>query len=216
MTWEILIASVVNRKDKLERLMDTLAPQVEKYKGKIWVTILWNNYEHELSELRQMLIESATADYTNFIDDDDNVTEDYCDQIYPLLDGVDYIGFRVGFYQFGQKQPQVIHSLKCEKWIDTAEGYYRRGTLINPTKRELMLKAGFKNSDYRKGVPEDITYAKNVDKLLKTEHFIDKETHIYMPTNDHAWSRFEPQQGKFNRPKLPEYFSFHPRSTRES
>lgn len=209
MKWSILIPTVVTRPDKFERLMNSLAPQVEKYKGDIEVVVCWNNFEHELSELRQAMIEDATAEYINFIDDDDDVTEDYCDQIYPLLDGVDYVGFRVNFIQNGEKQKQVIHSLTCEGWTDNAEGYYRRGTLINPTKRELMLKAGFKDSDYRKGIPEDVTYAKNVDKLLKTEHFIDKEIHIYMPTDDHAWKRFEPLPGEFHRPKLPKYFRFH-------
>lgn len=111
MKWEILIPTVVDRKEQFKRLADTLAPQVEKYKGDIVVTVLWNNYEHELSELRQSMIEHAEGEYVNFIDDDDNVADNYCDKIYPLLDGVDYIGFRVAFYQHGQKQKQVVHSL---------------------------------------------------------------------------------------------------------
>lgn len=214
MKWEILIPTVVDRGEKFTRLIDVLAPQVEKYKGDIQVTVFWNNYEHELSRLRQMIIESATGEYTNFIDDDDLVADNYCDSIYPLLDGVDYIGFRVGFYQNGQKQKPVIHSITCEGWYDNGEGFYRRGTLINPTKREIMLKAGFKNSDYHKGIPEDITYHNNVDKLLKTEHFVDDEMHIYLPTDDHAWSRFEGEKELPPRPKLPKYFNFHPGSTK--
>lgn len=216
MKWAILIPTVVNRVDQFARLRDCLAPQVAKYDGDIEVVVLWNNYERELSELRQLMIETVEADYLNFIDDDDLVSDDYCDQIYPLLDGkVDYIGFRVGFYQNGQKQKPVIHSLKCEGWYDDFEGFYRRGTLINPTKRTLMLEAGFKHSDYRKGIPEDITYAQRVDTLLKTEHFVDKEVHIYMPTDDHAWSQFTPRLDTFTRPTLPKYFRFHEASTND-
>jgi hypothetical protein len=214
MKWQILIPTVVDRPDQFARLRDTLAPQVEKYKGDIEVMVFYNNYERELSGLRQLMIESTTADYINFIDDDDNVSDNYCDAIYPLLDGVDYIGFRVAFYQGNTKMKPVIHSLKCEKWEETGEGFYRRGTLINPTKREIMLKAGFKDSDYRKGVPEDTTYAENVDKLLKTENFVDEEIHIYMPTDNHAWSRFEQVGGDHVRPELPKYFKFHPKSTK--
>lgn len=214
MKWQILLPTVVDRGEKFKRLVDVLAPQLEKYKGDIEAVVLWNNYETELSELRQLMIDTATADYVNFIDDDDLVSEDYCDSIYPLLDGVDYIGFRVAFYQNNQKQKPVIHSLTCEGWFDTGEGFYRRGTLINPTKRELMLKAGFKDSDYRKGIPEDITYAKNVDKILKTEHFVDKEVHIYLPTDNHAWSRFEGEKVLPSRPELPKYFRYHEASTK--
>lgn len=216
MKWQIIIPTVVDRSEQFARLRDTLAPQVEKYKGDIEVLVCWNNYETELSKLRQKLLEETTAEYVNFIDDDDNVTEDYCDKIYPLLDGVDYIGFMVRFLQNGQPFRKVIHSLACNGWEDTNEGFYRRGTLINPTKRDLMLRAGFKHSDYKKSIPEDITYAKRVDKLLKTEHFIDSEVHIYMPTDHHAWQRFEPIIGKFKRPELPKYFKFSKHSTNET
>lgn len=216
MKWQIIIPTVVDRAEQFTRLRDTLAPQVEKYKGDIEVLVYWNNYERELATLRQILIEEATAEYTNFIDDDDNVSDDYCNSIYPLLDGIDYIGFKVGFYQNGVKQKPVIHSLMCDGWDDTPEGYFRRGVLVNPTRRELMLRAGFKNADYRQGKPEDIAYAANIDPLLKTEHFIDKELHIYMPTEDHAWERLEGFEGSFKRPKLPKYFRFSKWSTNES
>lgn len=216
MKWQIIIPTVVDRPEQFARLRDTLAPQVEKYKGDIEVLVCWNNYETELAALRQNLIEEATAEYTNFIDDDDNVVDNYCETIYPLLDGVDYIGFRVGFYQNGVKQKPVIHSLTCEKWEDTPDGYYRRGTLINPTKRELMLKAGFKNADYRKDIPEDTAYAANIDPLLTSEHFIDEDMHIYMPTDDHAWQRLTSLGGDWKRPKLPKYFRFSKHSTDES
>lgn len=214
MKWQILIPTVVNREEQFKRLADTLAPQVAKYKGDIEVLVYWNNYETELSKLRQKMIEYTTADYINFIDDDDLVSEDYCDKIYPLLDGVDYIGFRVAFFQGGRKQKQVVHSLTSEGWFDNQDGFYRRGTLINPTKRELMLKAGFKDSDYKKNIPEDITYANNVDKYLKTEHFIEDEIHIYLPTDHHAWEHFDSVDGDWKRPKLPKYFKFHPGSTK--
>lgn len=216
MKWQITIPTVIDRPEQFARLRDTLAPQVAEYKGDIEVLVCWNNYETELSKLRQRLLEETTAEYVNFIDDDDNVAQNYCSTIYPLLDGVDYIGFRVGFYQNGAKQKPVIHSLTCEKWDDNQDGYFRRGTLINPTKRKLMLRAGFKDADYHKGIPEDITYANNVDKLLKTEHFIDEEMHIYMPTDHHAWERFEPIGNlELIRPELPKYFKFSKWSTNE-
>lgn len=212
--WQILIPTVVNRSEKFARLRDCLAPQVSKYKGKIEVVVFWNNYERELSELRQLMVETATAEYTNFIDDDDLVSYDYCDQVFPLLDGVDHIGFRLAMNQWGESK-KVIHSLSCEKWWDNGQEFFRRATLIDPTKRELMLKAGFRNADYRKNIPEDTAYAQNVDGLLHTENFIDKEIHLYMPTDEHAWQRFEGFDGQFKRPQLPKYFSFHPNSTEE-
>lgn len=206
--WQILLPTVVDRNMEFARLADRLAPQIEKYNGDIEVVVFWNNYEREISSLRQLMIETATAKYTNFVDDDDLVSEDYCDQIYPLLDGVDYIGHEI---EFGNAK--VIHSLTCTGWIDDGNTYYRRGTYINPTKRTLMLKAAFKNADYREGIAEDITYSKNIDKLLKTEHFVPEKLYIYRPTDKHAWNNFEPLKGNFLKPVLPKYFKYHPDST---
>jgi len=212
--WSICIRTVVDRPDKFKRLVDCLAPQVANYNGDIEVVVLWNNYEHELSELRQLMLEDARGEYINFIDDDDLVAEDYVETIYPLLDGVDYIGFKLDFYSGTTLQKPTIHSIKNPGWEDGGAAYLRRGTLVNPTKRNLMLKAGFKGSDYRKGIPEDITYADAIDKLLKTENFIDKTMHFYYQTGNHAWSNFTPRDEKFVRPELPKYFRFHPESTK--
>jgi hypothetical protein len=212
--WSILIPTVVTRPEQFKRLADILAPQVAKYNGDIEVLVHWNNFEKGIGPVRQQLIEGAKGEYVNFIDDDDAVTDDYCDSIFPLLDGVDYIGFRVAFYQNNQKQKPVIHSLTCEKWTDTGEGFYRRVTMINPIKRSLALQSRVGEGDYKNGIPEERVYADNLDKITKTEHFLDKEVHIYTPTDDHAWNKFEGAEGDFKRPELPKYFRFHKDSTK--
>lgn len=215
MKWSILIPTVVTRPDEFKRLVDILAPQVEKYKGDIEVVAYWNNFENGIGKVREQLIVDAKGEYINFIDDDDLVVEDYCDTIYPLLDGVDYIGFRVKFLSNGQEQKPVIHSLTCNAWEDTQEGYYRRVTMINPIKRSLALKSNVGKGDYKKGIPEEKVYADTLDKITKTEHFIDRPMHIYQPSSS-VFNRFESEGGSFKRPELPKYFRFSRYSTNES
>ncbi len=215
MKWSILIPSVVTRGENLQGLIDCLSPQVEKYKGDIEVLIHWNNFEKGIGPVRQELIDDAKGEYINFIDDDDMVVSDYCDTIYPLLDGVDYIGFRVDFYSGGQLQRPVIHSLTCEGWIENQDGFYRRVTMINPIKRSLALKSKVGEGDYKKGIPEERVYADNLDKITKTEHFIDKPMHIYTPGNS-VFNKFDSEVGDWKRPKLPKYFRFSKYSTDEA
>lgn len=216
--WSILIPSVVTRPQLLQRLTDRLSPQVTKFNGEVEVVIFWNNFERQLGELRQLMLAEAKSEYINFIDDDDLVTEDYVETILPLLDGVDYIGFMVDFYSNGTKiEKPVIHSLKCSGWYEDPFGFYRRGVHTNPVKRTIALEhAHHDQSNYKDKQPEDILYAKNIDPYLHTEHYVPRPLHIYEQTDDHAWARFEPIDGKYLRPKLPDHFRFHPLSTKES
>ncbi len=217
MKWSILVPSVVTRPQLLKRLIDRLAPQVMPFKGEVEVVVFWNNFERQLGELRQLMLADALGEYVNFIDDDDLVVENYVEKIFPLLDGVDYIGFMVDFFSNGTKVNRpVIHSLKCRGWYEDETGFYRRATHVNPVKKELALAhANYDQSDYKNKRPEDVLYAQNMDPFLKTEHYVPEPLHIYEQTDDHAWARFDGVNGEYARPQLPDYFRFHPLSTKE-
>lgn len=215
--WSILIPSVVTRGELLKRLIERLQPQVKNANGEVEVVIFWNNFERQIGEIRQMMLEEAKGDYVSFIDDDDLVPEYYVEKILPNLDGVDYIGFRIAFYQNGVKnQLPVIHSLACKGWYETDEGFFRRAVHINPIKKGFAFIGGYDQADYTKGIPEERIYHDTVSPLLKTEHFIDEELYIYLQTNDHMFKRFHGAEGSFKRPELPKYFRYHPESTHES
>ena len=209
--WSILVPTVVDRPELFNRLAERLAPQLN---DEIEVVVFWNNYERQIGQLRQMLLEEARGTYVNFLDDDDLVTEDYCETILPLLDGVDYIGFMVDFYQNGRHiNKPVIHSLKNIGWYEDATGFYRRGVHTNPVKKQIALMGRYDLSDYKDGRPEEIHYANAVDPILKTEHFVNRPLHLYYQTDSHAWDRFVPTDGKYVRPSLPKHFRYHPEST---
>lgn len=217
MKWQILIASVVIRDELLKRLIDRLQPQVAKYKGDVGVLIHWNNFEQQIGNVRQQLLEEATAEYVSFIDDDDLVPEDYCDTIYPLLDGVDYIGYKSAVFQGGQQMPwNVTHSLKNKGWYEDGDNFYRRVVHTNPIKRELALQGRYDLGDYTKNKPEERVYADLLDRLVRTEHYVDKVLHYYHQSNDTLFRRYTPAEGSFRRPNLPKYFAYHSRSTDES
>lgn len=209
-----MICTVVDRPQLFDRLVDRLAPQIL---GKdIEVLVYWNNYERQLGEVRQKAIEEAKGEYVNFIDDDDLVTEDYVDSIYPHLHDVDYIGFMVDFFVNGKHNGRpVYHTLKSVDWWDDPNGFYRRVTHVNPVRRELAVKyAGYDQSDYKQGIAEDELYRLNMDDKVKTEYYVAKPIHLYYQTDNHAWSKFIPEDGIYKRPKLPPQFRFHPLSTK--
>jgi hypothetical protein len=181
--WSVLIATIGQREDRFLALLKTLLPQTE---GKeIEVVAYWNNGERPLAEIRQSLVEFAKGEYVSFIDDDDQVPAYYCEKIYPLLDGVDYIGWRMQVWSNGEKLKPTFHSLKYTHWYDDNEGFYRNVSHLNPIKRNLALEAGFVAENE---VAEDQPWAERAAKLAKTEHFIKDVMYYYQhTTQDSVW-----------------------------
>jgi glycosyltransferase involved in cell wall biosynthesis len=153
-----------------------LLPQVDKYIGEIEILIFFNNFEYSLGYLRQCLLDEARGEYISHIDDDDMIPDDYCDTIYPLLDGVDYIGFMVDFYDKGKKMKPVYHSLRYSEWTEDGDGYYRGVTHLNPVRTELARKSNYP-SEFNTG--EDAAWARGMKDICKTEHYIDRPMYYY-------------------------------------
>src|SRR5437868_14169327 len=115
MKWSILIVTIPRRREKLKELLNLLKPQLIPY---LDVEVVAKEREHSLSlgQFRHRMIEESKAQYVSFIDDDDLVAEDYVSQIYPKLDGVDQVGFKLHYYQDAQMRSTVDHDLRAEGW----------------------------------------------------------------------------------------------------
>lgn len=182
MLWSILICTMPHRRKLLKRLLDALLPQL---KPDMEVLALCNNGEKTLGEFRGKLMHAAQGKYLSFIDDDDLVPKGYVKTIYPLLDGVDYIGFKVRFTDRGRRELPVIHSLRYRDWSQDGNGFYRDISHLNPIKRELATRVDFPSLP---GNGEDHWWANQMRPLVKTEHFIDKEMYYYEHTEDSMFS----------------------------
>lgn len=183
--WSILILTQPSREEFLKRLMTVLVPQTRKNGPERFnqVEILTRTFDKsmELGENRQALIEKSHAEYINFVDDDDLVPSDYVPTILPLLDGVDYIGYRVQCTVDGQRMAPTFHSLKYGKWSQDAAGYYRDISHINPIRRELALMAKMSG-----GFGEDERWATALRATgqVRTEHYIDRVMYQYLYRSD--------------------------------
>lgn len=215
--WSICIATVPARKKQLAELMSVLLPQVEKFKD-VEILIFFNNFEWSLGYLRQAMIEEAHGEYVSHVDDDDMVPDDYVDAIRPLLDGTDYIGFKVKFIDNGKHMNPVYHSLKYSHWSQDDKGYYRGITHLNPLKRTLALEAGF---PVERMTGEDEKWAAKVK--AQTEHFIDRDMYEYRHVHNDSVAyaendRLRGLKDPHTTPRRPMYKSknvrFHSESTK--
>jgi hypothetical protein len=175
MKWSILILTMPERKELLGRLLDCLAPQAEKY-PLVEVMVKTSDPKKTVGEMRTEMIQKALGEYVSFVDDDDLVSSHYVESIYPLLDGVDYIGFPVNTYRDGTFYGTAYHSLKYRNW-NSDQGFPARDiSHLNPIRRELALQAplvGHLDEDHRWAI------AMRELKIVKTEHYIPEAMYFY-------------------------------------
>jgi hypothetical protein len=173
--WSILIASALSRSGMLDMLLAELRYQKKEYPD-VDIIVLVDDCVMPLDAKRNMLVSMATGDYVSFIDDDDSVASDYIASIYPLLDGVDYIGFQLQHYNKGIASKPTYHSLQYKGWSESDDGYYRGISHLNPIRHSIAQRFGFEGS-----YAEDASWAKRIEQsgLAQTEHYINKIMYFY-------------------------------------
>lgn len=168
MKWTIAILTIPERATDFTRIRGILESQI----GDRDIQLLVADQPWGVGRKRQWCLDNATGEYFNFIDDDDLIAHDYVECIYPLLDGVDYIGFRMQLYVNGAKQKPTFHSLEYDGWSEDEDGYYRNVSHLNPIRTEIARQGGF-DRDYA----EDRAWAEQVSP--ETERYIDKPMYFY-------------------------------------
>lgn len=178
--WSILTLTMPSRVEFLARLMCALGPQVDRHPEVEWIVMV-SDPEKLQGDNREDLRLKSKAEYISTVDDDDLVADDYVDRILPLLDGVDYVGFRLQAYEDGVAIPlPTYHSLKYKTWYSDPEGHYRGINHLNPIRRELAMQVPFWGC-----FGEDSRWCDEMRKLgiVKTEHYIDDVMYHYYYRN---------------------------------
>lgn len=178
MTFQVLIASVYSRTSSLNVLLANLSRQAAPYRGEVGVLVDRDDGRLAVGVKRTRLVESASGMYVCFVDDDDDVRDDYVAQImYYLASGMsDYVGFRIAYSVDGVRQKDAVHTLGQE-WTETDDAYLRGISHLNPIRREAAL-AGL---PFRDGFGEDREWADKVaaSGLVKSGAFIDEPLYHY-------------------------------------
>ena len=125
---------------------------------------------------RDSLLHTAQGKYIVFIDDDDQISENYVALIkQAAMSEPDCIGMRGYMTTNGADMRKWSISLAHGKWYEENGIYYRTPNHISPVKKEIALKAGFPDKSFG----EDAEYSENILPLLKTEVYIDEEIYHY-------------------------------------
>lgn len=208
--WSILVATLARRSGHLANLLDDLDPQIREG---VEVVAYRNHGEVPLGDIRQALVEEARGEYLCFVDDDDRLPPYYVDRVLPLLDGVDYVGWRMQAHINGVPLKPTYHSLEYDRWFETPDAYFRDVSHLNPVRTALARQADFRNAE----PPEDVTWSDQIRPLLATQHYAgDDPMYLYYATNDSTWRpghepAWDGQSEPF--PPTPPWLRWHPHST---
>lgn len=181
MKWQILILTQPSRGQFLLQLI----PHIEKQRNgvsEVGVLLYMFDPKVDLGTNRTRMMQDATAEYINFVDDDDWIAPDYIPAILPLLDGVDQIGYELKPYvrePYGFRcSGREFHSLKSGRvWKKEGTHHFRNISHVNPIRRELALKIAMSGN-----TGEDHRWSMGMTKLgiVQREHYIDRIMYYYL------------------------------------
>jgi hypothetical protein len=179
----ILILSVPNRiNTHLNKLISKIENQITQnnLNKKIEYLILIDNKIRSIGRKRNDLLNIALGKFITFIDDDDEISEDYIKEIYDAIEknnDVDVITFKQNCFIENYPKAIVTFGLK------NPHEDYAPGTIFKRPPYHMCIwnnriakKHEFLNSNYG----EDRNWIEKLNKEAKTEYFIDKILHAYV------------------------------------
>ncbi len=177
MTLSVLVCTIPERFFPLRGYLND--PRIE-------FLYLGDNMKLSLGKKRQLLLEIASGDYVVFVDDDDELSSDYIDQLLEgIKSGADVVNFKVGYSLNGGEEKPVVYSKNFKKDNNFTDRFERLPNHIMCIKRSIALKVGYKDMYYA----EDADFSKRLLPHLKTEHNIDKILYRYLDNAKTTTSR---------------------------
>ena len=145
---------------------------------KLLVEILFDDNERiTIGEKRNNLVSRANGKYCCFVDDDDDVTDEYFSVIEDSGLKYDCIQLNGKMRVDGSEYLPFYNSKKYTKWSQDTKGYYRSPNHLNPIKTSIVKQITFPYQNYF----EDTDFSGKLLKhgLIQTEFEHDKIQYIY-------------------------------------
>jgi len=176
-TLAILICTLPERTEKLNRLLNCLRPQIEAHQDQVFYRIHDAGRSMPTGTKRNQLISMTQSDYFVFIDDDDIISPRY---VHYILNAMymepDVITFNGWMTTNGVDRRNWTIKLGS-KYEERNGHYYRWPNHIVPMRREAVKDIRFPDI----WIQEDYQWSKRIHDLglLKTQVHIDKELYHY-------------------------------------
>ncbi|MGC2310064.1 MAG: glycosyltransferase [Candidatus Babeliaceae bacterium] len=180
--WSILICTLEERQELFNTLHNKLREQIKKLGLKDKIEILYykdKRGEHTVGFKRNRLLEQSQGKYVSFIDDDDDVHDDFIQLIYDKLQSNPDCVSLTGIITFNGNNPRkFIHSIRYTNYFEQGNIYFRPPNHLNPIKRCIAIQFSFPEKNF--GEDTDWALAIAQSQLLQKEEVIDIPYYFYL------------------------------------
>lgn len=184
----VLVPTLVKRRTMRTALVNKLMDQLKALHAEDLVEFVIDEDKGEKSigDKRTELTRRAKGDYVVFLDDDDDVSDNYVESlINSLADGtVDCATFGGLMVDKQSAGKLFVHSLRYKGYSEDDNAYYRPPNHINAVRSSIAVKFPFPSKDFS----EDFDYAMAMQKAnaLQSERFVPYPIYLYRPMPDGA------------------------------
>jgi glycosyltransferase involved in cell wall biosynthesis len=184
MVLSILIPTIdirVEDKRFFSRLMQRLIEQVKSgsYENQVEIIVCFDCRKASIGSKRNFLMEKSNGEFLCFVDDDDDVSDDYVKNIVEAITNhpdIDYVGWKQLYIESGRVADKyTYHSLKHKYWSVDGDGWYRNVSHLNPIRSSIAKQVPFLDISH----VEDMYWAEEIYPLLTSEAYIDHLMYYY-------------------------------------
>lgn len=180
LVWSILIPTLIERSGQFEQIFTKLLLQIVQagLQDKVEIVFYRDNRDATVGYKRNQLIKQASGQYICFVDDDDDISNNYIELIYnALLQNKDCVKL-IGVFSANNLKKLFIHSISYDSYFEANYIYYRPPNHLNPIKREIAINFQFPN---QLSFGEDTDWAMQIcrSEALKTEAEICEPYYFY-------------------------------------
>lgn len=149
--WSVLIPTIPGRESGLSTLLDSIREKVNRIcpMMRYEICLSFDNRETSIGLKRQQLLTNAKGKYLSFIDDDDDITDAYIEDLWACIQG----GFHTMRLRGQMDQYQFVHSteITMASPMVTKEDppiFQRPPNHLNPMLADVAKLIPFKNATY--------------------------------------------------------------------
>ena len=178
--WSILICTLDERAAPFSYLYNKLQGQIKDkhLEDKVEILFFKDNRENTVGFKRNALLRQSRGRYVNFIDDDDDVHDNYVAMIHEKLSSKPDCVSLIGIITFNDQNPkQFIHSVKFKAYFEKDNVYYRPPNHLNTMQRATAAQFLFPAISFG----EDTDWAMRLCRagLLQKEEEIKEPYYFY-------------------------------------
>ena len=178
--WSILICTIEERKKSFDYIYNKLQNQINgnNLNNQIEILFFRDNREKTIGFKRNALLQQSSGEYVCFVDDDDDVHDNYITMIYEkLLQKPDCVSLAGITTTDGYNPEKFIHSIKYDQYYVNDGVYNRPINHLTRIKKSIALQFSFPNTSRHEDSDWAIKLAQS--KIQKTEAVIDIPCYFY-------------------------------------